>query len=360
MFQDDNKKKVLWDPALEKKFSIENIPVHSMANDLAELEHPSKPATQPATEKVAPKKSEPVKITAEKSAPVNPSPFAQPIQKPVITAPSTPKPLAQSKPEIKKPNEGEKSPAKVFAFIALLLLLFAAGFGGYYYWTTQKQTITPAETPATQEPIANTENPTTPPIDSTFSLDKPNYLPTDITIANSASIKALLAEYAQKAQEQNIEKPAEFIVTDIQNNPVALETFASAAGITFSKELMERLDNDFSLFIYNDAGKYRLGLSVGIKNIDGLKEIMLKEESNLPSEIQPLFLTGNYTIEAGKAFATSTLENAPEIRYVNITSPEDLSVDYTIQALTPNGPKLLIGTTKLTLRTLIQHYQAVQ
>ena len=76
-----------------------------------------------------------------------------------------------------------------------------------------------------------------------------------------------------------------------------------------------------------------------------MKNLLLAEEVNLPDQLSPLFFTTGY--QKNKPFNTNTYKTL-EIRFSNIISPEKLSIDY---AILEN--KLLIGTTKATIRALI-------
>jgi hypothetical protein len=116
---------------------------------------------------------------------------------------------------------------------------------------------------------------------------------------------------------------------------------------------MNNLSDKFSLFLYNDSNNVRLGLAVDSKDTTeiNLKKTLTQGEAALAKNIEPLFLPSEYTI-ANKAYNTSYY-NGAEIRYLNIISPEDLSVDYTIFQ-----DKWIIGTTKMTLRSIIDSYAA--
>jgi hypothetical protein len=234
----------------------------------------------------------------------------------------------------------------------IIFAVLSAAFGGYYFWTTRQQEASP-QVPVNipvDVPIAPSQ-----PVVTSLSTDKPNYLNIDIAATDQAKIKETIANYAQKVLDLKATTPVEFIITDSQNNPIGFSAFANASGVALSNDIMTNLDDKFSLFIYSDAEKPHVGLSIISKDIAGtkLKSALTKSEKTIQNSLTPIFLTSDYTIK-NAPFATS-FYNGAEIRYSNITSPEELSTDYTIFQ-----DKLLIGTTKMTLRSIIDHYVSLE
>jgi hypothetical protein len=143
--------------------------------------------------------------------------------------------------------------------------------------------------------------------------------------------------------------PVEFIVTDQQNNPLTFTDFATSFGLKFSSLVMSSLADNFSLYIYNDQGNIRLGLAVDSKNDVSTKARMFNEEPNLVSEISPLFLDTSFTAPKTVSFNSSNYANT-QIYYLNLATMQNqpLSIDYTIF-----NKKLIIGTSKMTLRSIL-------
>ena len=223
----------------------------------------------------------------------------------------------------------------------IIFAVLAAGGYGYYFWIT-RQNSPEIQTPAIQTPSAS---PSEVPL---LSTDKPNYLNIDLENTDSAQIKEMLIKNAQDVSMLQANTLVEFIAVDQQNNPLNFQGFAQKAGINLPAEILAGLGTNFSVFVYNDNGKARLGIAIDSKDITEktLQKNLLAKEPLLPKILEPLYLPTEYTIE-DKTFATSYYGGA-EIRYFNITSPEELSVDYTIFR-----NKLLIGTNKMTLRSMI-------
>jgi hypothetical protein len=112
---------------------------------------------------------------------------------------------------------------------------------------------------------------------------------------------------------------------------------------------MSSLADNFSLYIYNDQGNIRLGLAVDSKNDVSTKARMFNEEPNLVSEISPLFLDTSFTAPKAVSFNSSNYANT-QIYYLNLATMQNqpLSIDYTIF-----NKKLIIGTSKMTLRSIL-------
>lgn len=244
--------------------------------------------------------------------------------------------------ENSKRGLGKAVVAAVIIFIILLL-----GAGGYYFWITRmnnsSQQSDEIET-FTPELVAIPSQPETSP---DFSTDKPNYLSLDIQDGNTQPLKNILENYSHKITKSNQGLPVEFIPTDAQNNPLDFSKFAQTFGINLPQDILSTLEPGFSLFIY-DNGMPRTGLGVSVKDSSRLQTLLLTEEINLPQELQPLFLADSFTFN-NNPFKNSLYREIP-IRYSNIISPEELSIDYTIYK-----DYLLIGTTKDTLRAMIDY-----
>lgn len=331
---------------------IEDVPVHTMMQDLNEINYPGlDKENKQNLETVAQRK--PLVLdnlaTAQKSSPfLNPTPeFTRPEAVKVSSI------QANNPPSSTTDTPSSAGSRRPFILIATALIIVIIAGSGYYFWTTRQantvavvdEIVPPMET--IPEPIPEP----TPPAPQ-FSTDKPNYLNIENKDTPAGdNVKDLLAFYANQVSQANIVTPVEFVVTDAQNNPLLFSEFSIKLGINFTQPLSDNLKETFSLFIYNDGPLTRLGLAVDSKDATELKTLMTTEEKILAKELQPIFLSTNYTIGI-KSFGSSTYNDLP-IRFANIISPEDLSVDYAI-----TSGKLLIGTTKMTLRSIIDYIDA--
>ncbi len=167
-------------------------------------------------------------------------------------------------------------------------------------------------------------------------------------------MKKIIQSYAEKVSQSGITKSVEFVVVDKQNNPLSFQKFAQKMGLTLPSTILMQLKPEFSLFIYNDSGKVRLGLAIKIQNNRQIKKSFLNEEEKLPQDLQSLFLTTQYTLKKKSFFHNGQYKDI-NIRYNNIISPKVLSIDY---AITQNN--LVIGTTKETTRAILDLLQQIQ
>lgn len=313
---------------------IADLPVHTMQKDM-ENSADSKNSGSGIPAGLYSKKTEEEKISGVQKT----SPFLDPKNK--LTLENRIDKEIQSTAKGRSQEYGFWGKIVTIAIIAFVIL--AVGIGGYYFWITRQKPTEPiAETPsspAIEEPVLP------------FSIDKPNYLNIDLENSDSDKIKQLLSQKAQEVIDSKITSPIEFIISDLQNNPVNFEEFTAKAGIVLPIELTSNLNNGFSLFVLNDNSKVKMGLSVDSRDDDKLKSALLQEEPNLSQDLSFLLSlsSGSYPSEFEKSFSSSSYKGA-EIRYLNIISPEELSIDYVLY-----NNKLFFGTTKLTLRSIIDY-----
>lgn len=370
----------------EHDLLIKDLPVHTMKKDLeaienpeldeAELEH-QKSASRPQSisrEKLAEaQKGSPFLdfSASEKSTPAPEDSTPQPeIAKPAISdlrinfvdqtfkpegaaavaIKSAPKPETPASDSEINPPKTDRHPhhinfGKVFAGVITILIIAIITGGGYYFWITRQSIPEVVVTPPVAEPEPE---PAPEPIAAKFLTGQPNILAIDSATATSATIKELLQNTARDVAGEKVTSPVEFIVAGADGKPVIFKDFAKIFEITLSPALAANLSDTFSLFIYNDNTVTRGGLAIDSKDPLKLKSLLILEEKNLIRKIAPAFLVSS-SVLANKTFANSDYKGTA-IRYMNITSPEDWSVDYAIY-----GNKLVIGTTKMTLRSIIDY-----
>jgi len=247
---------------------------------------------------------------------------------------------------LKEETHGTK---KVLVAIIIIFIFLAVGLGGYYFWKTRLNNTPKTAMPIPSETPAPAQSQTSPEQD-TFSVDKPNYLSVDIKNVDKTGLEKNLQDYVNKVSQTKITSPLEFTVTDTQNNPVTFQVFAQKLGLTLPQSILSQLGPTFSLYIYNDNKDTRLGLASPVQNSQQVKKILFAQEKNLPKDLKALFLSTKYTAKT-IAFNDGNY-NGVAIRYYNIISPEILSLDY---AFYQN--QLLIGTTKMTLHSIIDSLQ---
>lgn len=358
-------------------FNIEEMPIHTMAEDIDRIKNPTAFRGVPILEKknttiysdqlTQKQKSSP--FLNEKNAWNNHSVLSAPAKKPTIVD-MDPSPKSQpeiaEKPSINPPPKRTMPPLdnleenslmklswkKVSIFATSLLLVAILAWTGY---TLSKGEVTPAEiTPPTiQEPepiIEPIPETIVPPVVTprlSYSQDGPNYLPIGLSYNDAEKIKTLLQQHIQKVAQEGYIKPIEFIITDEKNAPLTFKDFSTRLGLKLSPGLIDSLGETFSFFIFNDKAVSRIGLIIPSKDDVALAKTLLLEEKTLADGLNPFFFTTEYGKD--KLFYNNEYKSV-KIRYQNIISPENLTVDYAV-----TGNKLLLGTTKLTMYALIDH-----
>lgn len=307
----------------DKDYKMETIPVFSMKKDLENINNPEYANSFHHASETADTTRKNAEILSEKE---KQSPFLS----------------QKAYREIPSEKMQNKTNWQLLILLSIFIFLFlASGAIIYYYWITKSSTQNMSVPSETATPKENS---------IVFSFEKPNYLPLDIDNSNSDSIRQAIEKNAEQVLASGSLTPAEFVVTDLKNNPIGFEKFASKIGINFSPELFSSLETEkvFSLFIYNSNNRTRLGLAIDSKDDYKLKTSLFQEESNLPEKLRPLFPNISFSAEK-KSFSSGSYSNT-EIRYINLTSPEDLTVDYTIYK-----NKLIIGTTKMTIQSIMDY-----
>jgi hypothetical protein len=368
----------------ESDFQAENIPIHTMARDLESFNQPEAQSENDLQEN-APLPEIKIKSPAEQAGA---SPFlpnrelletpGTPVPKPKIESfvktISTPLPEKEDAPapareimDIPEGSEQANDQKKKIVFISMIVLLiifFSAG--GYYYWSTrngsrvQPENTSPQETAVSQKPAIDEKTGNVAPVNpapAKFSKTERNYFMLDLGDTSNASFKQLVQNYFNEISNSKIYFPVEFTLIDTGNTPVDFKTFAQKVGIKFSPELVSSLNDDFNFYIYNDYGNPGVGLALSVKGQMNPEEILLREETNLASELGPIFPVPQYVEVRNSPFSTGEYDSAKwgkvGIRFRNLTAPENLSVDY---AFVNTGKDMLfIGTTKNTLRAIVDN-----
>jgi hypothetical protein len=334
-------------PGSEKNSTIKNISNSNISSDNKSLRDASPFSSLPPTENlttnnafVRQNQNNTNIPPAIKSTPQSSANFPE---KSILTSKNIPpQELASGKKE---------NPLTNIIFVTIIvIIILSIGVGGYYFFITRSGQVEQQAAPIIEEPVAQipvVEEPVviTAPIEKYSSL-KPNYLPIDIAKAKDTDITKSLMDIVPELGVSASETPLEFLVVDINNNPITFSIFSSALKLNLSPATLSALSENFSIYYYKDGSSVKLGLSIDIKDPIGLKTSLQKEESNLPSKLLPLFLGATPEIKNGK-FKDSIYNNAA-IRYLNLNSQNTLSVDYAV-----GDKQLAIGTSKDTLRKII-------
>ncbi|HRY82505.1 MAG TPA: hypothetical protein P5232_02300 [Candidatus Moranbacteria bacterium] len=364
----------------EDNFKVEEFPIHTMKNDLKELQNPTEKKSIPTDDISIEKNSffgkKPETVSPEKNGPFFQAETPKPQEKSdfsdIRTAPAKIEPAYSQEPKELPREETKEVPKETPAifqtpkenippvqshgigkaiFVAVIIfIILIVCTGGYYFWMT-RVSISPEEIalPETVEPIVETIPDETIALPA-LSAQNSNYLQINLTDATAESLKTTLNSYTEKVLATKTIGAFEFLITDEKNNPITFKDFADKSGLILAPAILSNLNSDFSLYIYNYGENTRFGLSISSKNDTLLKTALLKEEKNLFKGLSPLYpaLTANPL----STFSTTAYKNNA-VRYLNITTPDDYAVDYIII-----NKKLLIGTTKTATFSILDRILA--
>ncbi len=265
---------------------------------------------------------------------------------------------------IQIPQKTFSEPPKKNKSLLLIMIVFVSVFlVGIIIFIGYILTNKKSDTPNVKEPTSDvlttdtTATDTKSPdmtTDQTYALDLPNYISFDVESPTAKNeIRDELKTIVKAVAQQDPQKPVSFIITDINNNPVSFHVFALSSGMNVSQEILSSLEENFELYAYNDpANGVRFGLVIDAKNITSLQEALKKNELSLTDSLS-LFLNEVLIDKKNLLFKDSAYNTHP-IRYVNLDPLESYSIDYTI-----HEQKLILGTTKNTLRAIIDSMKTI-
>ncbi|MBP7811366.1 MAG: hypothetical protein KA054_00790 [Candidatus Moranbacteria bacterium] len=229
-------------------------------------------------------------------------------------------------------------------FLAILL----AALGGVYYYF-YVYSVQPDD--SSDDRVAQAISAVVMPDDERpafeFSLVSPNYLSVNVETVSIAELRSQLEGIGTKMKSAHISTPIEFFVTDQTNTPIAFSRFIVLIGLRLPENVVSMTDESFSLFLYDDQGRIRVGLRVSLKGDTAALETLKKAEVGFPVIFQDLFLESKMVPQKKYVFKES-LHDGVKIRYVNIAETEALSIDYAL-----DGNSWFLGTSKNVLRAVL-------
>lgn len=224
------------------------------------------------------------------------------------------------------------------------IVVSLAGIAFWYFVMRESDSQVPAPTTPPQviietTPIVDVEEPP-------YSVENPNYLPFDTETVTVASFQMLLKETSARILEANMGKLVEFYLTDKNNNPIAFSRFVYLMNIPLKPEFLNQFDEEFSLFLYNDAGQVRVGLMLSLLPIAESALFEAQKEGSMPAAFGT-FLYEGVLVPKEVVFRSGTYQEQ-SVRYVNIDASKNISFDHAMAK-----SKWFIGTSKDTLRAML-------
>lgn len=226
-------------------------------------------------------------------------------------------------------------------------VLLLAGVGTWYFFFGNEEQSLESVSPSNviQKTSEIPEN--LPPKQSPFALGKPNYLSFNIETVSSQDIRRTLSQAADRIIAADIREPIEFLITDQNNNPLAFSRFVFLLKLELDSDVLALIDEKFSLYAYNDAGRPRFGLVLTFKNAQDAASLIERTEVSLPYALQALILEPNISVGKRLTFRSTGYDQFL-VRFANIDSDQNISLDYSLY-----GSQLFIGTSKNTLRAIL-------
>lgn len=230
--------------------------------------------------------------------------------------------------------------------VTILVTLLGGGIVWYFTQSTKQgagdvSSSVPEETVTIQTTIGGSGTEKQLP----FSADTPNYLMVDIETVTAESFRQQLDQSGALITAAQMTRPVEFLLTDKNNNPIAFSRFAYLMKLALPGDLLAAFGESFSIFLYSDQGKARVGLALSLSDAAGEKLVTQKERI-FPYIFRSLFFPG-MTVPRESVFR-SGVHNAEKIRFVNIDETQGLSFDFVL-----HSNEWLIGTSKDTLRAML-------
>ena len=235
------------------------------------------------------------------------------------------------------------SPRK-WVIAGVIVLVLASGAGGWYYLSVRTGSPTP--------PPASTIEAITPEVkvvvtaEPPYSLTMPNYLSIDTETVTTKNFRDTVKQAGDRMIAANMTAPVEFLLTDKNNNPIAFSRFAYLMTIGVKSEFLEQFDESFSLFLFPEGGKIRLGLGLVLTPTAAGDLFKVQKEGTVPFAFQTLLYDDAVTPK-NVIFRSGTYQGTA-VRYVNIDPTSNTSFDHALR-----GKKWFIGTSKDTLRAIL-------
>ena len=244
-------------------------------------------------------------------------------------------------------NEPQKSrTGLIIGIISVIGILFFSGVAWYLFSDTLRGLWGRAPVPeAVERSGAMPETPVLKLLP--FSVDTPNYLPINTEIVSPEDIRTALSQAVSRIREADISSPIEFLVTDQNNNPLAFSRFAFLLGLDLDPTLLALIDETFSLYAYDDAGRSRLGLALTLTDASTAAAAITKTETGLPYTLRSLILESDIIVSGSLVFRSSTHDRFL-VRFANVDSIRGVSIDYSL-----DDDRWYIGTSKDTLRSML-------
>lgn len=183
------------------------------------------------------------------------------------------------------------------------------------------------------------------PVDTTekpFIETGANYLQlnTDSTDTTTEDIAAILDDTASKMAVMDVSVPVQFLIRDMNNNPIAFARFAYLLGLKLPEDVLGNLNESFSLYFVRDPAGVRRALVVQAKDETKLGATIVKNETYLPLSFGGLLYGKGVSVAASQIFRDGTY-GTMHTRFSIVNAEAGLSFDHVLLE-----KQWVIGTSK--------------
>jgi hypothetical protein len=245
----------------------------------------------------------------------------------------------------------ERKKPLIFAAVGALVLIGALAAAYFFLWRMDDPVVAP-ELPSKvveQETVPVSEELPPAPKD-VFSVEMANYLQVDpeSDTATPDGIFAKLADAAGKVKAMGTSDPIEFLIRDMNNNPIAFSRFSYLAKLGIPEDTLALADESFSLYMVPEGEGIRFALSIETKDVAGLSVSVSAKEAALPTWFGRLLYDPATDIPASVSFRSGTHGSIPT-RFSAVDEARGYSFDYAFV-----GKKWVIGTSKDSFRSALE------
>lgn len=232
--------------------------------------------------------------------------------------------------------------------VLLGLVVVALGGGASYFWMTRSSESMPefslpripdiTGNPKAEEILSEPEE------ELPFSTATPNTFVIDVETETVSMLREKLLANAETMKDAGMTGPVPFTVVDKTNTPIAFFIFASVFNLGLSGDLLNSIDNDFTLSLVIDQDEPRLVFTLHVKNADDAARYLAASEKTLLISLKNILLVETPPAIPASTFNTGTYRDIT-VRYFNFPEEPLLSLDYALTSET-----LIIGTSKNATR----------
>lgn len=225
----------------------------------------------------------------------------------------------------KRPHPLRKALIRLILF---LLLVFLIGFFYWFYFRKEKgaqETPPQEETPQQEEENIPEE---TPPeeevIEEQEIVISPSLIKVDSTSTQEIEENKKVLDVLEQLIQEDL--PANNFIRVVfkntqENKILGLKDFLEAVSTTTQEDIYQKLQDDFTLFIYTQTEGKRIGLITEIKEKEGFETILRSWEPAMKTDFEDLFKIMDETaIASSLSFKTATYSGV-SFRYQTFSIP---------------------------------------